>query len=429
MTADRLVASAGGPLRGATALPGDKSLSHRALIFAAMADGESRISGLSDGEDVGRTADAVRALGAEVREEADGLWLVRGGPWRSPSRPIDCGNSGTTARLLMGAVAGRPVTATFTGDESLRRRPMARVTTPLRAMGAQVDGGDRLPITITGGQLRGMDHVNAPASAQVKSALLLAGLGADGLTRVREALPSRDHSERMLPAFGAHLEQDDGVRLTGPQELRGTDIQVPGDISSAAFPMVAALLVSGSEVTLTEVGVNPLRTGLIDTLREMGAHVSASGERVSSGEPVADLIIRSSALRGVEVPAERAPRMIDEYPVLAIAAARAHGETVMHGLGELRHKESDRLAAIVAGLAACGVRASVQADSLHVTGGPVRGGAVIDSGGDHRIAMAFLILGLVSEAPIAVEGAQMIATSFPGFVPLMRALGARVEAA
>jgi 3-phosphoshikimate 1-carboxyvinyltransferase len=429
VTADRLAASAGGPLAGGAAVPGDKSLSHRALIFAAMAEGESRIHGLSDGVDVQRTADAVRALGADVRQAADGSCRVTGGSWRSPAAPIDCGNSGTTVRLLMGAVAGRPVTATFIGDESLQRRPMARVTAPLRNMGAVVAGGGTLPITIAGGSLRPIRHVNEPASAQVKSAILLAALAAEGVTEIDEPRPTRDHSERLLPAFGVEVAGGATIRLTGPQRLRAASVTIPGDVSAAAFPLVAAALVPGSEVTVSRVGLNPLRTGLIETLAEMGADIAASNHAMCGGEPVADLHVRAAPLRGVQVPAERAPRMIDEYPILAVAAACADGETVMHGLGELRHKESDRIAAIASGLHACGVTAAVEGDTLRVTGGRVRGSGVVDSAGDHRIAMAFLILGLVSEARIAVEGAQMIATSFPGFVPLMRSLGADIAPA
>lgn len=428
MTVDRLTAARSPALRGEIAVPGDKSISHRALIFAAMAEGGSRIHGLLEAEDVARTADAVRALGAEVgRSGAE--WFVRGGPWRSPAHPIDCGNSGTTARLLMGAIAGRGVRATLTGDDSLRRRPMARVTAPLREMAARIEGGDRLPITIHGAPLRGIRHRSPVASAQVKSALLLAGLGAEGLTEVIEPLPSRDHTELMLPIFGAELGSGSSISVRGPQRLRPAAIQVPGDISAAAFPLVAALLAPGSELTIAGVGVNTLRTGLLDTLREMGADIAAANVRTCGGEPVADLTARASRLSGVTIPAERAPRMIDEYPILAVAAACAEGVTTINGLGELRHKESDRLAAIASGLTACGITAQVDGDTLRVTGGPVRGGATVPSGGDHRIAMAFLILGLVSEQPIAVEGAEMIATSFPGFADLMRSLGAAIEAA
>jgi 3-phosphoshikimate 1-carboxyvinyltransferase len=425
----RLSARRGGPLRGVADPPGDKSISHRAIIFAALAEGESVIHGLSDALDVQHTIDAVRALGAEAEVNAQGGWRVRGGTWHSPGKPISCGNSGTTARLLMGAVAGQSITATFTGDASLLRRPMARVTEPLRRMGARIEGGDTLPITVTGGGLRAIRHTNLPASAQVKSAVLLAALSAEGVTKIHEPLPTRDHSELLLPAFKAVLNRQGAILLPGPQRLRPAEIAVAGDVSAAAFPLVAASLVPGSVVRLRGVGANQLRTGLLETLQEMGADITEANQSLCGREEVADLTIRAATLRCVTVPAERAPRMIDEYPILAIAAACAEGETVMQGLGELRHKESDRLAAIVAGLTACGVKAAADGDSLRVTGGPVRGGAVVDSAGDHRIAMAFLILGLVSEQPIAVEGAEMIATSFPGFAALMRSLGARIEPA
>jgi 3-phosphoshikimate 1-carboxyvinyltransferase len=423
----RLSARRGGPLRGSVQPPGDKSISHRAVIFAALGHGESTIRGLSDALDVQSSVAAVQALGAAVEGGAEGELRVRGGQWRSPDGPISCGNSGTTTRLLMGAVAGRSICATFTGDASLRRRPMARVTGPLAEMGAEIAGGPMLPITVTGGPLGAIRHCNEPASAQVKSAILLAALSARGVTEIFEPAPTRDHSERLLPAFGVEVESGATIRLAGPQRLRAAAITVPGDVSAAAFPLVAALLVPGSDLTILRVGMNPLRTGLLETLTEMGADIAVTNQAMCGGEPVADLHVRAAPLRGVLVPAQRAPRMIDEYPILAVAAACASGDTVMQGLGELRHKESDRIAAIAAGLAACGVAVAVEADTLRVTGGTVPGGASVDSAGDHRIAMAFLILGLVSEAPIAVEGAQMIATSFPGFVPLMRSLGARIE--
>jgi 3-phosphoshikimate 1-carboxyvinyltransferase len=296
-------------------------------------------------------------------------------------------------------------------------------------MGARIEGGETLPLRVTGGDLRAISHLNTPASAQVKSAILVAGLGAAGITEVIEPLPSRDHSERLLPAFGAELECRAPIRLAGSQRLRGAEVAVPGDFSAAAFPLVAALVTTGSEVILEGVGINPLRTGLLETLQEMGADIAVTNPGMCGGEPVADLTARASRLRGITVPAERAARMIDEYPILAIAAACAAGETVMNGLGELRHKESDRIAALQAGLAACDVAARIEGDTLCVTGGAAAGGATVDSHGDHRIAMSFLILGLASARPIAVEGAQMIATSFPGFVPLMRALGADIAPA
>ena len=412
-----LTASPGRALRGDIVVPGDKSISHRALILGAMAEGETRVTGLLESEDVLRTAAALRALGAEV-ERGENIWIVRGGAWRSPDGPIDCGNSGTTARLLMGAVAGRPVTATFTGDSSLSRRPMGRVTEPLAAMGARIDGGDRLPVTIHGGGLSGISYKPPVASAQVKSAILLAGLGADGPVEVIEPEPTRDHTERMLPLF----EAEGG-------KLRATGIDVPGDPSSAAFPLVASLITPGSDVIVRGVGINPARIGLFETLIEMGADLVLTNRRTLGREPVADIKARHSTLRGVEVPAARAPSMIDEYPLLAVAAAFAQGETVMNGLAELRHKESDRLAAIAVGLSECGVDARVEDDSLLVSGGSVAGHGRVATHGDHRIAMAFLVLGLASAVPVGVDRAEMIATSFPAFDDLMRGLGARIAAA
>ncbi|MDQ8755570.1 3-phosphoshikimate 1-carboxyvinyltransferase [Sphingosinicella sp. LHD-64] len=422
-----LQATASGPLRGRIKVPGDKSISHRALILGGLAEGETRIEGLLEGDDVLATAAAVRALGAEVERTGEGAWRVRGGPWTSPEAPIDCGNSGTGARLLMGAVAGRPITATFTGDESLRSRPMKRVTGPLGEMGTRFEGGDRLPITVHGGGLGGIDFENATASAQVKSAILLAGLGSAADVIVREPRPSRDHSENMLAAFGCELTRDGGtVRLGAQRGLRGTDVVVPADPSSAAFPLVAGLIVRGSEVTVEGMLVNPLRAGLYETLIEMGADLRIENRRAVNGEAVADLTARASRLYGVTVPADRAPSMIDEYPILAVAAAFAEGETVMHGLGELRVKESDRLAAILAGLAACGVDARADGDTLVVTGGAPAGGGLVTTHGDHRIAMSFLMLGLAARDAATVDEPHMIATSFPGFVPLMQGLGARI---
>jgi 3-phosphoshikimate 1-carboxyvinyltransferase len=353
---------------------------------------------------------------------------VRGAPWRTPDGPIDCGNSGTTARLLMGAVAGRDLTATFTGDASLSARPMGRVLDPLRAAGASISPGDRIPVTISGRPLRGIWHRSPIASAQVKSALLLAGL-AGGPVAVTEPLRSRDHLERLLAAFGCDVESEGStVRLGRNRALRGTDVIVPGDPSSAAFPLVAALLVRGSEVTVRGVLMNPLRTGLFQTLLEMGAELDFANRATVGGEEMADVTARHSLLRAVAVPAERVPAMIDEYPVLAVAAAFAAGRTIMHGLGELRVKESDRLAAIVDGLTRCGVSAETGGDSLIVEGGGVAGGATIATQGDHRIAMSFLALGLAARAPVAVDRPEMIATSFPGFAALMALLGANIGA-
>lgn len=417
------------PLTGDIVVPGDKSISHRALILGGLAQGTTRISGLLEGQDVLHTAAAVRAFGAKVERTGDGRWIVEGAEWRSPERPIDCGNSGTGARLLMGAAAGFPIEAIFTGDASLSSRPMERVLAPLREMGARTEGST-LPVTIRGGALTGISFVNSKASAQVKSAILLAGLRAQGEVEVVEPSPSRDHSENMLRAFGCDVEQEGGtVRLGRQRALRGTDVDVPGDPSSSAFPIVAALLVPGSEVTIRGVMVNPLRAGLFETLIEMGADLRIENRRLSGGEPVADLIARFSQLRGVEVAAERAPSMIDEYPILAVAAAFASGRSIMHGLAELRVKESNRLAAIIAGLKACGVEAQEEGDSLVVEGRGVAppGGANVEAHHDHRIAMSFLVLGLAAQAPVTVDSAGMIATSFPGFEALMRSLGAEVS--
>jgi len=414
---------------GDIAVPGDKSMSHRALILGGMAEGETRIRGLLEGEDVLHTAGAVRALGAEVDRLGPSEWRVRGTKCRSPSAPIDCGNSGTGARLLMGAVAGYPIEVTFTGDASLSRRPMARVLDPLRRMGAGANGST-LPVTIRGGKLQGISFVNEKASAQVKSAILLAGLRAQGEVEVIEPRRSRDHSENMLRAFGCDVEVDGGrVRLGERRALTAAEVDIPGDPSSAAFPIVAALLVPGSQVQIRNVMVNPLRTGLLTTLLEMGANIELANPRSCGGEAVADIVVRSSALRGVEVPADRAPSMIDEYPILAIAAAFAKGRSAMHGLAELRVKESDRLAAIVAGLQACGVDAREEGDSLVVEGaaGLPPGGAQVFAHDDHRIAMSFLIMGLAAQRPVSVDSADMIATSFPDFVPLMRSLGADIR--
>ena len=427
---DRLTASTSPPLvGGGIAVPGDKSMSHRALILGGLARGETRISGLLEGDDVLHTAAAVRAFGARVERIGPGEWRVEGCEWRSPEAPVDCGNSGTGARLLMGAAAAFPIEATFTGDASLSSRPMERVLGPLREMGASTEGST-LPVTMKGGGLHGISFVNAKASAQVKSAILLAGLRAEGEVEVIEPAKSRDHSENMLRAFGCDVLVDgDSIRLGANRSLTAADVAVPGDPSSAAFPLAAALLVPGSELAIRSVMVNPLRTGLFATLREMGAELSETNRRTTGGEPVADLTVRSSRLSGVEVPASRAPSMIDEYPILAVAAAFAEGRSVMHGLGELRVKESDRLAAIVAGLRACGVEAHDEGDSLIVEGcgGPPPGGGDVAAFHDHRIAMSFLVMGLAACAPVTVDSAPMIATSFPGFVDLMRGLGGRIE--
>jgi 3-phosphoshikimate 1-carboxyvinyltransferase len=428
-TADLLRASPGAALCGHVAIPGDKSISHRALILGGLAEGETRIEGLLEGRHVLHTAAAVRALGAKVTRLGEGHWTVRGGPWRSPAEAIDCGNSGTAARLLIGAAAGHKLRATFTGDASLRARPMRRVLDPLARMGAAIEQCDTLPVTIGGGRLNGISYRSPTGSAQVKSAILLAGLNADGPVEVIERAPSRDHMEKMLRAFGCDVETDGGgVRLGARRRLIATDILVPGDPSSAAFPLVAALVAPGSEVTVCGVLIAPLRGGLFTTLLEMGADLTFSNRRRLGGEEVADITARACSLAAVEVGAGRAPAMIDEFPILAVAAAFAAGRTRMHGLAELRVKESDRLAAILAGLRRCGVAAEIAGDSLliHGCGGPPEGGAEIATHGDHRIAMSFLTFGLASRRPVAVDAAEMIGTSFPGFAGLMTSIGARI---
>jgi 3-phosphoshikimate 1-carboxyvinyltransferase len=423
----------GGGLRGDFVAPGDKSISHRALILGALAQGETRVEGLLESADVLATAAALRAFGAACERQGAGVWLVKGAAWRSPKGPIDCGNSGTAARLLMGAAAGFPIETLFGGDESLRRRPMGRVTAPLAGMGARFDGAATLPIQMRGGALHGIAHRNEPASAQVKSALLLAGLRANGPVELVERAPSRDHTEIMLRAFGCDVESrgfEGGVMVSlgARRDLVGTGVQVPGDPSSAAFPVVAALVTPGSDVIVRNVLLNPLRSGLLDTLIEMGAEIQVSNRRWLGGELVGDLRARSSRLRGVEVPAERAPSMIDEYPVLAVAAACASGTTFMRGLDELRHKESDRLDGMARGLAACGVEAAAEGESLAIRpAGRPPGGASVETRGDHRIAMSFLVLGLAAQRPVTVDRADMIATSFPGFAAMMRSLGAQLE--
>ena len=423
-----LVGSPSGPLTGSINVPGDKSISHRALILGGLASGETRITGLLEGDDVLNTAKAVRALGSEVERIGAGEWRVRGTEWQSPAAPVDCGNSGTGARLLMGAAAGFPIKVIFTGDASLSGRPMERVLGPLRSMGAETEGS-RLPVTIRGGDLCGISFINEKASAQVKSAILLAGLRASGGVEILEPAQSRDHSENMLRAFGCDVETVDGkVRLGQRRSLTGTNVVVPGDPSSAAFAIVAALIVPGSKITVRNVMVNPLRTGLLTTLREMGAELSFFDERDEGGEKVADVTAWASALHGVEVPASRAPSMIDEYPILGVAAAFATGRSVMHGLSELRVKESDRLAAIIAGLRACGVDARDEGDTLIVEGlgGPPAGGGNVQAHHDHRIAMSFVVMGLAARRPVTVDSADMIATSFPDFMSLMHSLGARI---
>ena len=428
-----LTAQPGRALAGEAGVPGDKSCSHRALILGGMADGVTEIRGLLESGDVLATARAVAAFGATVERVGAGHWRVTGCAWRSPAQPVDCGNSGTAVRLLMGAVAGMPgVCATFTGDDSLSKRPMRRVTGPLARMGARIDGGDHLPLTVEGCQLGGIDHHNAPASAQVKSAILLAGLGTASSVRVVEPVPSRDHSEIMLAAFGCDVAVDDtpegwAVSLGERRSLKGCSLTIAVDPSSAAFPLVAAAIVPGSAVTVRGMMVNPLRTGLYETLETMGANIELSNERLQSGEIIADIRVAYAALTPCHVSAERVPAMIDEIPALAIACAFADGESVIEGLAELKVKESDRLGAVVAGLTACGVIALADGDTLRIFGrGKVKGGASIVTHGDHRIAMAFLTLGLAAQQGVEVDQAEMIETSFPGYVALMSGLGADI---
>ena len=424
----KLTATPGGPLTGEASIPGDKSCSHRALILGAMAEWETRITGLLESADVLATLRAIQAFGVEV-EKQGGTWMVRGGQWRSPGKQLDCGNSGTAARLLIGAVAGMPgVRATFAGDESLSKRPMRRVTVPLERMGATFKGGENLPLTIEGARLAGVDHQNVPASAQVKSAILLAGLGTTAPVRITEPVPSRDHTEIMLREFGCDVVGEGGaISLGKARVLRGRDIQIASDPSSAAFPLVAGAIVADSDVIVRGMLVNPMRTGLYEVLEEMGAGIELIDEHLQSGEIVADVRVRHSPLAPCHVPAERIPALIDEIPALAVACANADGESVLEGLAELRVKESDRLGAIVAGLAACGVTAIADGDSLRIFGrGRVRGGASVATQCDHRIAMAFLTLGLGSELAVEVDGADMIGTSFPGFVEVMGSIGARI---
>ncbi len=429
-------------LLGHAVVPGDKSISHRALMLASLALGTTRIHGLLEGEDVLRTAEALRQCGVPITRHADGSWEVSGrgiGGLHEPSDVLDMGNAGTAVRLMMGLLSTYPYQVQFTGDESLRKRPMQRVIAPLEQIGATfwAREGGRLPLAMKGTATPMPITYTLPvASAQVKSAILLAGVHCAGTTTVIEKEATRDHSERMLRFFGIPVEtrqENGGIIITIQGQPAQTPsertLHVPADPSSAAFPIVAALLVPNSEVTVTNVCLNPLRTGLFDVLRQMGANLTISNQREVGGEPVGDITARSSQLREVDVPAHIAPSMIDEYPILAIAAACATGKSVMRGLSELRVKESDRLAAVIEGLRACGVDAHEEGDDLIVygKGGAPRGGATVITHYDHRIAMSFLVLGLVSTQPITVDDARAIATSFPSFMPLMKGLGATIR--
>lgn len=386
------------------------------------------IAGLLESDDVLATANALRAFGVRVERFGPGRWRVIGGKWRSPDAPIDCGNSGTAVRLLMGAAAGQGVRATFTGDASLSKRPMRRVTGPLEAMGVRIEGGDRLPLTVEGPIRQGISHVNVPASAQVKSAVLLAGLGTDQPVEIAEPVPSRDHSEIMLGEFGVDVERDGAVtRLGAKRSLEARLVEVSGDPSSAAFALGAAAIVPGSEVTVTGVLLNPHRSGFVMALQRMGADLAMSNIRGRGGETIGDVRVRFGPLFGAEFTAEEIPSMVDEIPMLAVVAAGARGETRIEGLDELRHKESDRLALMAEGLAACGVEARADGDALVVQGGAIRGGATVRTEGDHRIAMSHLVLGLAAEHPLSVNEAEMIGTSFPTFREAMRGIGARID--
>ncbi len=428
-----------GPLAGEISVPGDKSISHRALMFGALSVGQTRITGLLEGEDVLRTAAAMRALGANV-ERGDREWRVAGrgiGALTAPEDVLDMGNSGTAARLLCGILASHDIFSVMTGDASLRNRPMQRVIEPLRACGAvfTARAGGRLPLAIQGARdALPLSYRLPVASAQVKSAILLAGLNARGVTEVEEPEATRDHSENMLRHFGAKVTVTEHGRtrhisLTGQPELRGADVEVPGDPSSAAFPIVAGLLVPGSSLALKGVGLNRLRTGLFETLREMGAKLTIRDPRIQGGEPIGDIIVEHCGLSAIDVPSGRAPSMIDEYPILAVACAAANGASRLRGLSELRVKESDRLTATAAMLRAGGVRVEIEGDDLIIHGAArPQGGGVVETQMDHRLAMSALIFGQVTAEPMAIDDSRFIDTSFPGFVPLMRQLGAAIAA-
>lgn len=442
MTDKPLIARKQKPLNGQAVIPGDKSCSHRALMFAALAPQESLITGLLEGEDVLHTARAMGALGAHIQQGNNRTWQVKGTPagkLKNPEKTLDMGNSGTSTRLLMGLCAGFPITAHFTGDASLTRRPMNRVIKPLSAMGARFEAHEegRLPLTLIGSdKLTAIEYRLPVASAQVKSAILLAGLNANGTTTVIEDKPTRDHTENMLRHFGVTVNVTDlengaqAVSINGGQKLTGYKINIPRDPSSAAFPTIAALLTEGSEITLPRIGLNTRRAGLYETLIEMGADIKFENRRDEAGEPVADLVIRGTGpLKGIDVPENRVPSMIDEFPVLAMAAACAEGTTKMTGLAELRVKESDRLLLVAEGLKACGGAVEMGEDSLtiHGNGKPPQGGAKIKTQLDHRIAMSFLVLGGVTAEPVIIDDSAPINTSFPDFVRLMNTLGTVIE--
>ncbi len=439
-----LISSPASSFAGTITVPGDKSISHRALMLGGLTVGTTRVHGLLEGEDVLCTAQAMRAYGARIVRGDDDVWQIDGvgvGGLAEPEDVIDLGNSGTGARLLIGLAASHPVTSIFTGDASLRRRPMRRVTEPLRQIGAGFVGrdGDRLPIAVTGAASPMPIEYRTPmASAQVKSAVLLAGLNAPGETAVIEATPTRDHSEHLLRHFGAQVavtEMPDGARriaVTGQPELTPAEVRVPGDPSSAAFPIVAALLTPGADITIRNVGINPLRAGLLTTLQEMGGDIELTNRREQQFEPVADIRVKGSELSAIAVPPERAASMIDEYPVLAVAAAAAAGKTELRGLAELRVKESDRIAAVATGLSALGVPLQELEDGLIIEGSgsrPPSGNqqVTVATEMDHRIAMSFLVYGMAARTSVGIDDAGVIDTSFPGFVGLMNMLGARIS--
>ncbi|MBF0187561.1 MAG: 3-phosphoshikimate 1-carboxyvinyltransferase [Magnetococcales bacterium] len=425
-----------GPLKGEVTPPGDKSISHRSVIFGALAEGTTKVDGLLEGEDVLRTIAAFRDMGVEVERHDKGRYTIHGvglDGLAEPGNVLDMGNSGTGMRLLTGLLSSQPFYSVLTGDGSLRGRPMGRVVTPLRKMGARIlgrEGGKKAPLAINGTELVPIDYTSPVASAQVKTAILLAGLNTAGETSVLEPALSRDHTERMLKGFGAEVQRD-GLRVTidGWPDLTGQEILVPGDPSSAAFPMVAALLVPGSDVLLTNVGMNPTRIGLMEILLEMGGRIERLNEREVGGEPVADLRVRHSELKGIEVPVEVVPRAIDEFPVLFAAAAMADGETIVRGAEELRVKESDRISAMAVGLGSLGARIEEREDGAVITGQPegLKGGGVVDSHTDHRIAMSHLVAGLCCKEPVEVLRCENIDTSFPEFHGIMTTLGAEIE--
>jgi len=428
----RLIVHPGGALCGRGRVPGDKSISHRALLLGALANGASHISGFLPSRDCLATLACLRALGVHVEAHDATTLTVRGRGLRglqAPDAPLNCVRSGTTMRLLAGILAGQSFDCTLTGDPQLLRRPMRRITEPLRRMGAGIEATDgHAPLTIHGRRLHGYDHTLAVASAQVKSALLLAGLYADGPTTVRQLGPARDHTERMLAAMGAAIKTSGlNVTLVSSAALSPLTLRIPGDLSSAAFPLIAAALLPGSEVTIERVGVNPTRTGLLDVLRAMGAGVALEDEREQGGEPVADVTMRASDLTGVEVSGHTVVRMIDEFPVLAVAATQAHGTTVVRDAAELRVKETDRIATAVAELRVLGARIEPRPDGFVVEGPTTLRGGVVDSHGDHRLAMALAVAGLVAQGEVTIENAECVPDSFPGFVEFMRSLGAKIH--